>query len=373
MMETKIIHYTDGWHPTVSPSARMAIHHFRYTQLLGDVQGILNEFPRRFGGSTIRSMRFSSDGIVVRNLCAPVEWVPWWFPASDPKCNDIVLDIYRASIQESRKTDADELVYERVLNELVCSFDAAVGATQQVPTIGEVVFGVLDTLHREITPELPKVRLISFTRSPIRHRFANTIRALGNDLFSTLAAFARVEERTHYPLLAVTRDFNNCMARVRYIAATNRIDIEPLLSSARANGAARHALTCDDLADLIEAGKLVPGLRLAAVAEIALQSEGFTVRHFGNAYGVHKIVGKLLGVPHADEVPLCRDDEDSWPFADLPRVDEKNARYPLHLLDIASCSPSSWANADNLIKRSLLAGDTIKLTAKPNLRETLFN
>lgn len=370
MITSEHLYYTDGWHPTVSPSARMACHHYRYAELIGQREGILNEFPRRFGGSTIRTMKFGQTGVSVEDLCEATEWMPWWISAGNRECMAFLLAIYRTAIGEARRQSICARPYERVLGELIDWASAFGSSSPKAPTVGEVLFQVLDRMHREITPDLPKIDLVSFTRASMRHHFAGVLRHLGEELYLVLQALAKLEEKTHFSLLAVVSK-DNAIGRVRYIAAQKRLDIERLPSPVLKGVFRKRTLSYDGLIELMESGYLIPGLRLAAICEVALQKRSLPVLHFGNTYGAFNRIGAILGQPSAISIPLCADDRDSWPFCDLPRADGRGRRYPLHLLDIAGCIPAVWPRVAALIKESLSVGRTINLEARQDLNATL--
>lgn len=148
--------YTDAWHPTVNPSARMPVHHHRFVQMAGATSGILNEVPRRSGGSTLRLMR-SQPGIGVQVTALPgtVRWMPWWLPSSDPWACSVIRRVYHAALADPHPTAAERATYERVVD----AFDArcAAGGDQ---TVGEVLHTVLNRELRQISPEVPALQLV---------------------------------------------------------------------------------------------------------------------------------------------------------------------------------------------------------------------
>ncbi|MFI6579476.1 hypothetical protein ACIBFB_27135 [Nocardiopsis sp. NPDC050513] len=354
--------YTDGWHPTVNPSARMAVHHHRFVQLLDDHRGILNEVPRRKGGSTLRLTRFRSGvGVDAVDLPGTVPWVPWWLPASDAWAAGIVSGVYRAALDDPRPTVAEKVVYDRVRTR----FDEGCAGSGGL-TVGEVLHGVLDAEHRALDPDLPRLELVSLTRSPLRDIIAEALTDVPGGLEELLGKGARAQGR---PLLGlgVATSPEGVPLNLRFRLSSRAMEVEPL----DCDGTKRHRgkprpVTTDEAADLIRHGRLVPGSRLMATAEVVMALGGRRVRHYGNTYGRLTEAAHHLGVA-VDDLPAVfwPDDEDSWHYADLPSVG--GGRYPLHLLDILTCSERARENVPHLITHSLRTGRPVRLEAKETL------
>lgn len=358
--------YTDGWHPTVNPSARMAIHHYRFRELLVTDHGVLNEIPRRQGGCTLRVMRFDGHGgFRVIALPGTVEWVPWWLPATEAWAAGFVTGVYHQALADTRPTAAEKRVYERVLDEFVtgCAVTTAL-------TIGEVLHQVLDAAHRELDPTLPALELTSLTRSPARSTLATTLAAIPAGLARVLAGWAAAERQPIWGMLAVGTSPQGGPLRLRFRASTASFELEPLDCAHTGRRARRsQAVTGDEVTELVHAGRLIPGSRLVALAEVMLGAQGRNVRHFGNTYGRITAAARHLGLPGPTTVTSWPDDSDSWCYAALTAT--PGLRYPLHLLDVLACTPQARATIPVLIADSLRAGKPVRLDAKESLDASL--
>src|ERR1039458_7600283 len=106
--------FNDGWHPTVNPSGRMVIHHFRFSRLLGQKEGILNELPRREGGVTVRLVRCSQQGVLdVYPLPTSIRWMPWWLSASNKLASTLIRSIFEQAIANSETTPTEKHLFAR--------------------------------------------------------------------------------------------------------------------------------------------------------------------------------------------------------------------------------------------------------------------
>lgn len=359
--------YTDGWHPTVNPSARMPVHHFRFVSITGKRSGILNEFPRRRGGSTLRLMRFSRDGVNVIDLPGTLEWVPWWLPASDEGGAQMIAGVYETALLDDRITARERRSYERALAEFQAQRTAP-----DVATLGEAQARAMDRICREFVPTLPELELISLTRSPLRHVLAGALAAIPAGAISVLAQWARVEGVPLWPLVAVAT-INDLPYRVRLHAESAHLDAEPLLRAGTGDRGRRiQAVPEDEVLRLLDEGRLLPGARLVAVAEAALHGSGVAIRHFGNTYGHSTAAGALLGIDGTERLPYCDDDKDSWPFAHVA-VGEEMPAYPLHLLDVAYLEEDARAAVNTLVAESLATGAPVLLHPRSSLDETVLS
>ncbi|MGW5939159.1 hypothetical protein ACWIG3_08285 [Streptomyces celluloflavus] len=355
--------HTDAWHPTVNPSARMPIHHHRHHAVLGHGHGILNETPRRRGGTTLRLPRIHNGRLHVLQLAGPehLAFAPWWLPASDTASVQAIRGLYDAALDHPAPARRERTVLARLRDD----FTARCTRAGDRLTVGEALWQAADALYRAVVPTLPELALTSLTRSPVRHILADALAQVPGGLLPALQGWARQEQQPMFPLLAVATSAHGIPLRVRLHARTGRLDTTPLTA-----GSARPTpLTEDGLLALLEAGRLIPGARLTALAETAHHLTGQRVRHFGNTYGHHRTAARLLEAPTATAIPCCPDDQDSWHYADLPY--ENPTRYPLHLIELAACDPAAHRAASALIDTALLRGEPVHLELKGDLGETV--
>ncbi|MEV0845508.1 hypothetical protein AB0J21_06390 [Streptomyces sp. NPDC049954] len=355
---------TDAWHPTVNPSARMPVHHHRHLAVLGHADGLLNEFPRHRGGTTIRLPRIWGGRLHVVELPGQSVFAPWWLPASDPTAVRLVDAVYDAALLHAEPSAPERGALARLRDgfRLRCA--------QGRLTIGEALWQAADVLHRELVPSLPALTLISLTRSPVRHTLAEALAQLPGGLLPVLARWAEREGRHMWPLLAVATSTQGVPVRIRLHARSRRLDISPLPTFESASVSGRPVLIGgEELIDLLDTGRLIPGSRLTALAETSLHLGGTTVRHFGNTYGNFDTLSTLLPASDTGRIPACADDEDSWHYADLP--DGGTSRYPLHLIELAACSTDTHAAAEALIDASVARGAPVRMELKGDLDATV--
>ncbi|NBM14463.1 hypothetical protein [Streptomyces sp. GC420] len=358
--------FTDAWHPTVNPSARMPVHHHRHLAVLGHTDGILNEFPRHRGGTTIRLPRIRDGRLHVMELPGNSTFAPWWLPAADPGAVSDITGIYEAALRHPHTTVRERGALARLRDDFAHRCADAGGRL----TIGEALWQTADALHRELVPSLPRLALTSLTRSPVRRTIADALTRLPGGLLPTLARWAECERRPMWPLLAVTTSPQGVPLRIRLHAASRSLDLSPLPTTTDTRAPGRPVpLAEGELITLLGSGRLIPSSRLSAIAEVSLHLAGTPVRHFGNTYGAFGTLSALLSAPDTARIPCCPDDEDSWHYADLPHDDV--GRYPLHLIELAACSTNAHAAAEALISASVTEGTTIPLDLKGDLDATV--
>ncbi|MFF4339375.1 hypothetical protein ACFY00_05455 [Kitasatospora sp. NPDC001540] len=355
--------HTDAWHPTVNPSARMPIHYLRHIAVLGHQQGILNEYPRHRGGTTIRLPRFHDDRLDVLALPGRLTFAPWWLPANDSEAVARIKGIYDTALARPEPTDAERAVLARLRDTFTTNCTRP--GTAPDLTVGEALWRTADQLHRELTPGLPELDLVSLTRSPSRRVLAAALAQVPGGLLPILARWARAERAALWPLLAVATSDQGLPLRVRLHPVSGRLDTEPLPVAGPPTGSRPAPLTEDDLIALLAEGRLIPGSRLTALAETVMLGQGEQVRHFGNTYGHLSAAGHLTGILGAERIPSCPDDGDSWHYADLPLPD--GGSYPLHLIELAACSPQAHTAATGLITASLALGGPVHLGRRGDL------
>lgn len=355
--------YTDGWHPTVNPSARMPIHHLRHLQLLGHDHGILNEMPRHRGGTTIRLPRFGGARLRVIELPSTSQFAPWWLPASEDSAVAHVAKVYETALADDRPLPSERAVLGRMLD----SFRQECHHGDL--TVGEALWRVADALQRQLTPSVPSIRLNSLTRSEARKVLAQGLANIPGGLTTVLSRWAAREHRKMWSLVAVATSPQGVPLRVRFHADSARFDCEPLVCGPQTRATGRPIpVEASQVVEWLWEGKLIPGSRLAALAEASASLRGIEVRHFGNTYGSFTVLADLFGLVTVAQVPICPDDEDSWHYADLPHDD---GHYPLHLVELATCTPQAHAAADALICRSLATRSPLTLNVKGDLDATL--
>ncbi|MFF2727595.1 hypothetical protein ACFVS9_06785 [Streptomyces sp. NPDC058008] len=355
---------TDAWHPTVNPSARMPVHHLRHLAVLGHAEGLLNEFPRHRGGTTIRLPRIRDGRLHVLELPGQSTFAPWWLPASDPTAVRHIEGLYDAALLHAEPSAQERGALARLRDgfRLRCA--------QGGLTIGEALWQAADALHRELVPSLPELTLTSLTRSPVRHTLADALARLPGGLLPLLARWAEREGRHMWPLLAVATSTQGIPVRIRLHARSRRLDVSPLPTSGSASASGRPVLISeDDLIGLLDTGRLIPGSRLTALAETSLHLDDTAVRHFGNTYGNFDVLSSLFAVPDAARIAACADNEDSWHYADLPHGG--TSRYPLHLIELAACSTDAHTASEALIAASVSQGAAVQLELKGDLDATV--
>ncbi len=373
MESTDPIFYTDGWHPTVNPSSRMITHHFRFIELLSSSRGILNEVPRRRGGCTFRFMRFDKGGFHILALPTPLELVPWWLPASPDNASKFLFHCYeQALLHKGSLTRSEYDIVETILEQL----REAARATPDL-TIGEVLNQTNETNYRSTIPTLPKLKLISFTRSPLRHVFARAINKLATNsqLEKLLSIWAMRSDSGGFTMLGFGHTDDNKPYRVSWSQGAKTLANIFFDPSTGKDMSGRIKTRPEELADQIARGRLVLGSRLASLLEVFLWSEGSEVLHFGNNYGrideAREILNELgYTVPMQQDITLCKDDEDSW---HVGVVRSNSQSYPLHLLDIMLSSSGAQALIPSYTLESLRTQSPIYFFPRGDLDETLLN
>jgi hypothetical protein len=342
----------------------MPVHHHRHRRLLGHLDGLLNEFPRRRGGLTIRLPRVAPEGLRVVEIATPeagFAFAPWWLPASDHPSVRLISRIYDAALAHPETTARERTVLEHLRDDFTERCTAAGSAL----TTGEALWQAADALHRQLLPSLPELNLISLTRSPARHLLAVGLARTPSGVIAVLQRWAALDGTTMWPLLAVATSPQGIALRVRLHARSGRFDTTPLAAS---QGTKPTPLSEEQLIELLDSGQLLPGARLTALAETVLQLTGTPVRHFGNTYGHHTAVAGLLHAPDAVTIPCSPDDEDSWHYADMPHG---TRRYPLHLIELAACTPNAHQAAEALVTESLRRRRPVPLSLEGDLDATV--
>lgn len=318
MQKPKII-ITDGWHPTINPSSRMPIHHHRYIELLGNIEGILNEFPRPYGGNTLRAMQINLDGtLTVKNLNKALRYIPWWIPSNSQKAINLLSDIVHTALANENCIEGSS--YKRMLNEYLIRI-----TTNSAETLGEALNGVNSDLYREIYPELPELHMVSITRSSFLPILAEGFWHIADKLTNILNNICNQTGKKEFGLLGFITDYQNQSWRILYQPSN--------LTYTLIANSKPHVSEMTDISFLVNYfldGKLIPGSMLLTIIELSLVNIGYDVTHYGNAYGHHDIVAKASGLSNC--VHTWDDNADSWNYAYI--IDQNGVQYPIHLLDL---------------------------------------
>lgn len=369
---TERICYTDGWHPTVNPSSRMVMHHFRFVELLHSYQGILNEFPRRRGGCTIRLLRFNEQGFHVQELPTLFEFVPWWLPATPFNAQSYLFPCYEQTLQMKDMLMPQEVA---AVGKLLASLKTLVHSSDWF-TLGEVLNLVNEQQYREILPEMPSLHLISLTRDPLRHLFAQTLRSYMSDstLEILLSAWSIKSNTDGFTMLAVGHTREENLYRVSWSQREKNLAIVKFDPMTGKSLSQRIPADASWLADQLDAGLLIPGSRLTSLLEVLLHSEGKQVLHFGNNYGRVREIATILSehgfsIPFSpQEITLCEDDADSW---HVGIIEDHIQSYPLHLLEMMCIKPETQTTLHRYVHYSLEHSTPAVLTSKGSLDETI--
>lgn len=367
------VYYTDGWHPTVNPSSRMVIHHMRFNELLNIHSGILNEFPRRRGGSTLRFMRFDDQHFRVLELPTLFEFIPWWMPASPDSARAYLYPCFDQALNHRELLTRRELeTIETIQEQLKDVVDTA-----HDHTLGELLNGVNEQNYRTIVPDLPKLELASLTRSPIRHQFASTIRALVpfSRLATAMSLWASKTGGGGFPMLAVGYSDDGSLYRVGWSQE------DRCFASAKFDPKSGSLTSTPDkvdgswLADRLDAGMLIPGSRLASLVEVAIRQTGVSLKHFGNNYGRLAEAAAILEYISGERVQwegiiICEDDADSWHVA---VVRDASRTYPVHLIDTLLCKAEALSTMPTYVCSSLSARTPVVLRPGSTLSETILD
>ena len=312
--------FTDSWHPTLNPSSRMPVHHLRYNSLFAGRTGILTEVPRRNGGSTLREMVFSGQGLAVRELNTPVEWFPWWRSCDDPQVLGYIGDIISAGeVSGDYYAKSAYRDFRRRYFEII-SQDASL-------TVGEAVNRVNNGICWEmigiIAPEL-----ISYTKHSNYGLLVSSYEQIADDIYGILDGLLEHLGRNLLGMLAIITDYEGKSWRVRYsqnrgyFTAVNIQDEDDRLR-----------LPSDMLLLLFRGKKLLPGSVLSCLLESIVACRGNRVFHYGNTYGYFELIAEVVGLSREERnrIGYFRDNADSWNYAEFIRAD--GTGYPIHLLD----------------------------------------
>lgn len=358
--DNKQVVITDGWHPTINPSSRMPIHHHRFIELLNRHNGILNEFPRQYGGNTLRAMHIDRDGrIAIFKLNKALKYMPWWLSATSDKAITLITGIVTEAIANSLciSTPAYRVLLETYL-------ELATGNSQK--TFGEVLCQTNNFLYSKIYPELPKVILTSLTRLQITHLLANGLQNLSDSLFEIFNLICSINDKEGFGFLGVLTSYNDVSWRLTYEAGKNELSITTINKP--------HLVTkvhLDTIVHLLDLGQFLPSSQLLIAIEFSLTVLGYSVIHYGNAYNRHEIFASASGLPNT--VTYWEDDCDSWNFAMLKGAN--NIVYPIHLLDLLCLGDEANDIITKLISQSLEFGKPIIVNTKKgtdgSLLETL--
>lgn len=339
--------FTDSWHPTLNPSSRMPIHHLRYNALFGDRTGTLTEVPRRYGGSTLREMIFSEQGLTVRELNAPVEWFPWWKP-----CDDSLILRYIHDALEAGKASDDLRARESYKDYLqryleVVSQDASL-------TAGEAISKVNNDVCYEITG-IVAPKLVSYTKHANYGLLISSCEQIQNDVYGILDKVLRGLGKSLLGMIAIITEYQGKSWRVRYSLH------KPWFTAVNTQDESDRLRVSSDLfLSLFRSKCVLPGCVFSCLLESVVACNGSRVFHFGNAYGYFEQIAAILGLSQEERnrVGYFSDNADSWNFAEIAQPD--GTGYPIHLQDIWK-RPSIHGALTSLIEESYNSKETIMI------------
>lgn len=348
-MKNSNIIITDGWHPTINPSSRMPIHHHRYVELLGDVEGILNEFPRPYGGNTLRAMQINLDGtLTIKNLNKAQRYIPWWIPSNSQKAIDLLKGIVYTAL--SNENCIETLAYERMLNEYVIHI-----SNTSCETLGEALNIVNSNLYKEIYPQLPEIHMVSITRSRFLPILAEGILHIADSITNILNNICNQTGKKEFGVLGFVTDYKNQPWRISYqpsnLTYTLITNSKPHISE---------IVDISFLKNCFLNGKLIPSSILLTIIELSLTDIGYNVTHYGNTYGHHAIISKASGL--SNRVHTWDDNVDSWNYAYV--VDHNGFQYPVHLLELVKYGRKIAPILKAIIMKSLQEGCPIIIHTK---------
>lgn len=359
-MTSKSIVITDGWHPTVNPSSRMPIHHHRYVELLGNTEGILNELPRPYGGSTLRSMKIDENGfLIVKDLNKPIHYVPWWIQSTSTQAQQIISNIFNMAMINTHCAEIDtyQYVFERFLY---------YSSLNPQLTLGETIDLLNADLYSVIYPALPKLQLVNIAKSSILPILVYGFEEISRNIFTILDNISVAMKKREFGELSFLKDDKGINWRVTYRPSSTSFR---LLSNDKPHQ--ENDASVDTLVTAFRAGKLIPGSMLLSIIELYISNNGFDIIHYGNTYNRHAIISAACGLEN--RVHTWEDNIDSWNFAFLE--DPRGNRYPIHLLELIKYGKQLKPIITSLIEESLQAGKPIIVYTKGrgDLLDALLN
>jgi hypothetical protein len=343
---TRQLVVTDGWHPTINPSARMPIHHYRFVELLGRTSGLLNDLPRRQGGSTIRLVRTdSAQKLVTITVATGPKWMPWWLPSTDRRAAGLMDRLFDQAVASAEIVEAERRAVELLRTELRAQSDGD-------RSLGEALAAAGDRLFRQIDPNLPRLDLVRLRNAPNRDEFVTTLHSFEPNLLGALDAWATQLGKDRFDFLGIVMDLKGDGRRLCWSAAEGSLTTRPL------DGRGVAEPVRESLSEWLADGRLLPASRLLALIEAHALLQGIEVIHFGNNYGRVADAANLLGAS-LDRFVSWPDDIDSWHYAVVQ--DGGGGRYPLHLLEVLCLPEKDRGRVPNLVQKSLSLGRPVGL------------
>jgi hypothetical protein len=318
-------------------------------------------------------MRFDDQRFDVLELPTMFEFIPWWLPASPDSAGAYLYPCFEQALEHLELlTRRESETIEGILEQLKDVVDTA-----RDRTLGEALNEVNDRNYRTIVPDLPMLELASLTRSPIRHQFAATIRALLplGRLATAMSLWASKTGGGGFPMLAVGCTADGGLYRVGWSQESQcfaSANFDPRSGSLTSKP---DMVDGSWLADRMDAGMLIPGSRLASLIEVAIRQTGVSLKHFGNNYGRVAEVAALLETVDGEKAPwediiMCEDDADSWHVA---VVRDASRTYPVHLIDSLLCKAEASSVMPTYVHSSLSARAPVVLRAGGDLGETILD
>lgn len=331
----------DAWHPAVNPSSRMPIHHIRYHELFDDYIGVLNEFPRKYGSSTIREMMIDENGVLgIRNLNSGLKWMPWWISSDSEKAHSIISNIFNDSIKNAKDTRMIES-YEYYLE----LYDKCASNEK---TMGEIAYLVNNMMFDEILP-IFHPKMVSFGKSIVYRPMYDVLLDKKEEIYDVLNGLLLINGTRINNMIAVYIDVEGTDWHVSYELYSNQFVIYSLENPKRKRSSSIH-----ELVELFGEKKVLLGSLLSLVIEEYMQIEGDEIVHFGNTYGKIEQICRVLRTDN--ELQYLNDDEDSWNYANFRDVN--GYVYPIHLLETFAYRNEIRSFVKSLIELSLIHKST---------------
>ena len=349
-MESKLI-ITNGWHPTLNASSRMPIHHLRYAELLGSGYiGVLNQLPRRYGGSTIRLMRIRDGGrIRIVPIAVGQEWMPWWISGNSSRAINVMSSIFENASKHKYCDLCQKKQYSKYLKQYLKYMDI-----YPEYTMGEIVHKVNNYLYKEIFNGLPDIDLISLKKHALLQDLSNAFNIVCGDLGALLSY---VSIGTHSELncsLGIVKDYYGREYYVEFISGENTFcgkELSDPLNIIK--------IDVNDLRVLFSEGVFEPSLDLLVILELVLMSNGYELTHYGNCIEKFEKYSKVMKVDYLSKLRYWEDEQESWNFARI--CSSNNTDYPLHLLDLMAIKDRGFKHCSDYIEQSIAKKRTIDI------------